>query len=332
MKKILFIAAIAAMALTSCSKNESVDQANGKAIDFDTYIGKVTKGVPVSGIEFKDGQTMAIYSTKDGVADMDGVLATRAAGTWTYSPIMYYVKDLPYVFAAYAPVAPAGASMTEVVAYTVDTDITKQVDFMYAPATTPVTWDGQQATVMAPVKFTFKHALSQVKFSARATSDFSKMYTVKITGVTIKTVNSVSTLTTATGAWSVPTTTVNYVQPVEDYTLAYSADNTYAPLANSKVAENNNILMLMPQTWNAELDVEVALTVTAITTGGGDATLDGDKVLTAKIPAGTWERNKIYNYQMALDLTNVLNLKEITFDNPAIEDWTPETNTPIVGQ
>lgn len=330
MKKILFFAAIAAVALTSCSKNESVDQANGKAIGFDTYIGKVTKGVPVSGIEFKDGQTMAIYSTKDGAVDMNGVIATRATGAWTYSPIMYYVKDLPYIFAAYAPVAPAGATMADVADYTVDIDIAKQVDLMYAPAaTTPVIWDGQQATEMAPVKFTFKHALSQVKFSAKATGDFSKMYTVKITGVTVKGVNSVGTLTTATDTWAALGTPADYVQSVEDYTLAAG---DYVSLANNKVAENNNILMLIPQTWATELDVEVALTVEAIVSGGGDATLDGAKTLTAKIPAGAWERNKIYNYQMALDLTTILNLKEITFDDPAIEDWAPETNTPIVGQ
>lgn len=328
MKKNLLFAAIAVVALTGCSKNESVDQ-TGKAIGFDTYVGKVQKGVPVSGTTFADGATMAVYSTKGDVADMANVTVTKTGGAWTYSPVMFYVKELKYKFAALAPAtASTGFDMVAgtVTDYTVDADITKQVDFMYAPTTAEITWDGQQATPMAPVQFAFKHALSQVKFSAKSKGDFSKMYTVKITGVTVKQVNSIGTLTIGTDTWSAPTTAVDYVQPVDDFTLTA----TMATLANSKTATTNNVLMFIPQTWAAELDVEVALTVTAIPVGGGDATLDGAKTLTAKIPAGTWARNKIYNYQMELDLSTILNLKEITFDDPTVEVWdATEVDTPI---
>lgn len=326
MKKILLFAAIAAATMTSCSQTESVDQAKGKAIGFETYVGKTNKGVPVTGTAFADGATMAVYSTKDGVADMNNVTVTKADGKWTYSPVMFYVKNLPYIFSAFSPApAPAGAAMGTVTDYTVDPDITKQVDFMYAPATNSVTWDGEAGTVMAPIQFAFKHALSQVKFSAKATVEVSDMYTVKITSFAIKDVNSKATLTVAGDSWSAATTPVDYAQTVADFTLG----TTMAPLADA----DNHVLMLIPQTWTTGLEVIVALTVEAIVPGGGDATLNGDKSITARIPAGTWERNKIYNYSMSLDLSNILNLKEIAFEDPTIEDWTPEeVETPIVGQ
>lgn len=318
MKKLLFLAAVATLAITSCTKTETIDQSsNAKAITFDTYIGKNVKGVPVNGTSFAEGTTMVIYATKDGASFMTDVVATKSASGWGYSPILYYSKDVDYVFTAYAPDTNPKIDISSgtIVGYTVPTAIADQVDFMYTPAAITRNWDGQAATVIPQVQFAFAHALAQVKFSAKSAADYSSQYAVKITNVTVKGVNSVGDLTLETSTWSNQSAPVDYAQSVADFTLSTSMQS----LLNSKTPADNNVLMLIPQSWTSELEVQVTLDVTA--TAAGDVANNGEKTFTAKIPASAWERNKIYNYQMTLELSTILNMKEITFGDPSISVW-----------
>ncbi|MEG0162890.1 MAG: fimbrillin family protein [Mucinivorans sp.] len=327
MKKILFFAAIAAAAMTSCSQNDLKNQQQTKSITFDNaYIGKAAKGAPVTGISFADGATIGVYgmNTTASINMMENQEITRNAGVWTYSPVQFYAKDVIYSFTAYAPYNKNLSIATGTLpSYSVSTEIASQVDLMYTQEAATTTWDGKAESTPKEVQFVFKHALSQVKFSAKTVGDYSALYTVKVTGVTIEGVNSVGTLTLASGAWDAWGTPAAYTQSVNNVVIT----NKVAQLANA----DGNVLMLIPQAWTADLNVKINLDVTAIVEGGGNPEKAGVKVVTATIPASKWMRNAIYNYQMSLDLSTILDMKPIVFGDPTIESWTSESTVDING-
>lgn len=131
MKKSLFIAAAAAMALSSCSKNEiTPDMSEGNAIGFGVYTGQATKGTVVDSetlgasadaggkgfgvlayYHSSDDANVAVWADTDKPNFMynqqvkgDGTGAA-AALNWTYSPIKYWPNDTKdrISFFAYAP-------------------------------------------------------------------------------------------------------------------------------------------------------------------------------------------------------------------------------------
>ncbi len=135
MKKLFFVAAMAAMALSSCSKNE-VDSASiitqgSDAIGFDTFVGVSTRGLitdntastsGVSNYSIQDGfgvmgyyhsayssySTTAIaagFSTTSTPDFMNNTKVTYASNQWIYSPVKYWPNNTldRISFFAYAP-------------------------------------------------------------------------------------------------------------------------------------------------------------------------------------------------------------------------------------
>lgn len=330
MKK-LFFAALAVAAFASCSQSETIDEnaSAKKAMTFDqAYIGKTTRGVPVAGTAFADQSTMGVFST-GALTTADNMVnqkVTYDGGIWTYSPQKFYDQGQIYAFDAYAPYKEGVTSIDDMFTnYQVVEDIAQQVDLMYAQTVPTAPWDGQPSTVMAPIQFTFKHALAQVKFSARTIADYTGRYDLKITKLVLKQVPSTATLTRSTDAWSTPTVPVDYTI-ISDQALTQNMDL----ITNA----NNDVLMLIPQTWTTELSVDITINVQDAAGHTPDASVTkGDHTITATIPvpvapATGWERNHIYNYQLSLDLDKILNLKSIIFGDPVIEDWAAEENIP----
>lgn len=329
--KNLFFAALAVAAFASCSQSETIDEnaSAKKAMTFDqAYIGKITRGVPVTGTAFADQSTMGVFSTgAASTADnLTNQKVTFDAGAWIYSPQKFYEANKTYTFDAYTPYKDGVTSIDDAfTGYQVVAAVAQQVDLMYAQQVTGVTWDGQAATVMAPIQFTFKHALAQVKFSARTIADYTTSYTLKITKLVLKQVPSTATLTPATGAWSTPTVPV-------DYTIV--ADQALTQNMDLITTANKDVLMLIPQSFTSDLTVEITINVQDAAGHTPDATVTkGDHVITATIPATAiaptvWARNHIYNYQLNLNLDNILNMKSIIFGEPIVEDWAAEENIP----
>lgn len=329
--KNLFFAALAVAAFASCSQSETIDEnaSAKKAMTFDqAYIGKITRGVPVTGTAFADQSTMGVFSTgAASTADnLTNQKVTFDAGAWIYSPQKFYEANRDYTFDAYTPYKDGVTSIDDVfTGYQVVADVTKQVDLMYAQQITGVTWGGEAKTPMNPIQFIFKHALAQVKFSARTIADYTASYTLKITKLVLKSVPSTATLTRSTDTWSDPTAPVDYTI-VADQALTQNMD----PITTA----NNDVLMLIPQSFTSDLTVEITIYVQDAAGHTSDASVTkGDHTITAKIPATAlaptvWKRNHIYNYQLDLNLDNILNMKSIIFDNPKVEDWAAEENIP----
>lgn len=321
MKKMLFAATIAAAALAGCSK-DTVNEAQPKAMSFETYVAKAVRSTPVTGTQFADGSKIGVFAYNTNAdawsaanigtyaAYMTNVELTKASGTWTYSPVKYWVAGKKYTFFGYAPYDASATVANGVLSFTVPTTIADQKDLMYALPLADKTWNGTDETVPA-VTFAFRHALSQVKFSLKTATDYSELYTITLKSITINGVSSVGSLSLLDGAWSTLGTPVNY-EAVVDNTLVLNSDGYQA------TGKGSDVLMLLPQSLT-NTKVDIVLTVAA--TASGDASKNGDQAVTATIASGQWEANKIYNYQVNLDLNTILNLKDMVFGDPTIEDW-----------
>lgn len=162
MKKVLFI--VLALAAVACNKTEVVEQ-NSHAIGFDgPFIENSTKATDLTS------STLADFGVYGYVQEIGGIIfnnekVTKSGSTWTYSNTQYWVKDKPYYFTAIAP-ASQGAKYTPtaVDAGTIQFDnTTADIDLLHAYEA--VAAKSSVSTQPDPVKFTFNHLLSRVKFS-----------------------------------------------------------------------------------------------------------------------------------------------------------------------
>ena len=213
MKKVFFLGIAAATMLASCSKNETVDVPQGKAIGFsNTFVDNATRSVVDPSFTVGTLGNFAVYGFTQKGQIFDGVPVSSAdnGSTWTYNPIQYWVKGNQYAFAAIAPasVSVSGERLTgsSVADYKVEMTVSftndGKTDLLYAAAANVDANDSFMANPY-PVSLTFKHQLSKVKFSF--TNNVSGAYNIKVTDVKITNAKSTGTLTVSTAAdnaWS----------------------------------------------------------------------------------------------------------------------------------
>ena len=116
MKKSFLLLAGAAAVLASCSKTETTDRPQGSAIGFaGAWIGHAVESkaqndanITTEGIDhfFVFGGYEGfnnVFGTAEAGEQAIGTKVTKAADSWTYSPVRYWVEDKTYDFAAYSP-------------------------------------------------------------------------------------------------------------------------------------------------------------------------------------------------------------------------------------
>lgn len=213
MKKVFFLGIAAATMLASCSKDETVDVPQGKAIGFsNTFVDNATRSVVDPSFKKETLDNFAVYGfTQNGQIFDDVIVSSDDGGTsWTYSPTQYWVEGNQYAFAAIAPasVSVSGEKLTgsSVADYKVGMTVSftndGMTDLLYANGGA----FNADATFMAspdPVSLTFKHQLSKVKFSFK--NNVSGAYKIKVTDVKITNAKETGTLTVdiaADNVWS----------------------------------------------------------------------------------------------------------------------------------
>ena len=181
MKK-LFIMGLAAMglALTACNSDETVEMAKGNAIGFKTFVNNSTRvatdatttdlnAFKVWGLMNKDDKTGTPFVATE---------VTKANGTWSYTPPVYWEKGYAYSFVALAP--------NDAYKFTAPTVIntwgsltfnngTGETDLIYATAK-QTTVEGN--TCPKAVELTFNHMLSRVRFQFENGMDDGSKLTV----------------------------------------------------------------------------------------------------------------------------------------------------------
>ena len=315
MNKKHLIWSLAALAIAGCSNNETVDINRGDAIAFRTVAENMTRST-VSNTNNLDA--FKVWGFTDNKTLMSGVEVTKQGEKWTYANTQFW----PETSVDFYSVAPAGttanitAESQKIENFTVDTDVAKQVDLLYAVNKGCT----KEANGESGVAVNFRHALSQIVFKAKNTNANLK---VTVKGVEVANVVNGGTFTypgntttpqitgenqdfgTGTqGTWALGNTKETYAAGITEATLTKSDNAT--DLTNASGA-----LLLMPQTitgWDVDTDPSnnagnsyflVDCKIVNVV-GDDEVTLwpaEGESAKVAiPVSAITWEQGKKYIY------------------------------------
>ncbi|MDE7160941.1 MAG: fimbrillin family protein [Muribaculaceae bacterium] len=315
MKHTLLLLPLAALALASCSNDETVSLARKEgAIGFRPAMGSATRATETNNANLTDIYVTSLMNGQQYFKDIkfskgsDSFFASAEDYRW---PGDTTVLD----FYAYAPsMDELGADITidkdtkELTSFTVAENIADQVDFITAHAT-----GTRDKNEVAGVPLTFDHRLAQVE--VRAKSD-SKVYTYKVAGVRIGRPQTTGTFDFTTNEWTLDDwhDTAVFTSNIDEVTLTSDAQSIMGTAGNG---------MFIPQTltpWsptndpdNVAREAYLSVLINISTADGvqmypypSDKRKNADgtpiKYAWASIPlSGTWEQGKHYIY--TLDFT-----------------------------
>ena len=320
MKKILF-AALAALAITSCSQNEEIEAPTQKTeINFRSVVGKSSRAAEAT-TENLESQGFILYAYNTKTITMDKVTAGSLTTTFingkkaTCTNSNWSVADGPYYwpiaenlqFFAYSPEAGGITNYDTTGSYPSFTYAlqTIQTDLLAACVTDKAKTNS--ATSVGSVDLTFNHILTQINFKLQGKDTGFKynVTSIKLSGVAN---SGTYTYNADKGAWSAQTGNEEYT-----YNATYSEiDGT----ATSEIATSSNALMLIPQNDLSSVKV----TVTYSTTNDNGKVFEGTKEATL---TGTWDIGKKILYTLTLPA----GAEELTFTAQA-DGWTNEDPQP----
>ncbi len=348
----LFFAAVTAVALSSCSKNEVVTSAlDGHAIGFTNYIGTSSKASDTSTTTVNtDNSSMGVYAafeaTDANAAAYPNFMYNQevkyASTGWTYSPIKYWPSTGLLDFWAYWPYssnattadATTASTGPAAVSFTQNDVLASMVDLIYA-TTADQTYDSSDPKV----DFEFQHALSRIAFVARpdatlatTSADYSTFITVTKVVVTPKT-NKVISNGTLTFAETTATMAVEATNPTYHataWTLGLVSDASvnlwdsnvadYSVTAaqsdttvNIPLGDSDDYIYIIPQQLTGgDFTVEVTYTMTTYSAATAVSSTVENQVKTATIPYKTYKQGYSYTYPL------VISLNAIEFDAPTV--------------
>jgi hypothetical protein len=302
MKKLFFIAAIAAAALVSCTKNEfATSVTEQQEISFAAPVMSPTTKVAEIANDYPNDPdskfaVWAHYYTGDytnfaaGKRYMNDVTVGYDATVegWKNATPYYWPKNGTLTFIAYSPSSVQNAAKTAVgvdangikfTDYTVG-DPSTQVDLLFSERAynkTEVDRTTEDADPYAGVQINFKHALSSILFKVKAAETYAGT-TLKVTKVEILNAYSKGSFSQGlTDANSAETADANTVpgwtnQDVETTYVAYdnatgielhATDVKYLHSGSTALTANTTDLILLPQALNhTSTSKEVTVRVT----------------------------------------------------------------------
>lgn len=319
MKKSLFVLGVAVAALASCTQNEVLEVAEGRAIQFNTFVNNNTKAV--TEINAADGlSSFYVFGYHGG--DVNS-LTNKAYDNESNSKVAYWVPSQTYRFAAYADGAGNIIDGAEFDAANRELSINNytpndEKDLVAAVPTSDITTDESLSDV-APVQLTFVHLLSQVAFEF--TTDAADSYTLTISNVQIN------------GAVNTADCTYNGTVPVWVGNTVSGAAYGYSELEDVDIADQNKNYtasqskLVIPQSGTDKITVTFTATLSGdgVTNGTQTQNFTGYLSYAGTTPgtANTWTNGYRYKYTAQIDPEDVdgsLAQKLITFD-ATVTDW-----------
>ncbi len=265
MKKFLFLALAAMLALTSCTQDETLAVVQNGSIGFDVSSDKATRSVYDPSISTNGDKGVAItnfavYGFMDNITGSifnDELVSGSNATGWSYQNTQHWIKDHNYYFAALAPSNDRNWTLTR----EMDTTESKygvgsvhfvnregKQDLLYWANTTPIVG---KASGNSRVPVQFGHLLSKVKFSF--VNDFdNQSVNLKVSNIRIEGLEAEGNIDLATSdwatrdnAWQLDTTSkVDFNFGAASVT----AENTADRISQYAEMESYNELLLFPQT------------------------------------------------------------------------------------
>ena len=336
-KKIFMgIAAVAALTLVSCSSEDlnslSDNSSKNEAISFDGYLGRSavavngsrgseltkeklkTDGFGVFGNYSEDSKgTKTVY----GDNWFKNQKVTYKTSAWTYDPLKYWLPQGHIDFLAYAPYDSQYDNQqitndNQKLDFTVDSDIKKQKDLLWANATNKTMAD-------KTVTFTFKHALSRLGYTVKLNKEYTGT-TITLNKITLagskdgakKAFYPKGTIDLSTGDWT-PSTTDDKLK-FEWFTTTSGKELSTTAADN----EADNYLFVIPQKFSAspsdELYVIVEYTIK-----------DYNGVATPMTNTVYKQLDKVFEQGKAYTINLTIGLTPIEF-NADVTPWTDDNN------
>lgn len=333
-KKIFMgIAAVAALTLVSCSSDDlnslSDNSSKNEAISFDSYLGR--SAVSVNGSRGSVLDKTALQGLTEGFGVFgnyknaeglefgsnwfDNVKVTYSSKDtkWTYDPVQYWLPQGHIDFLAYAPYDSKYKSKVtndnQKLEFTVDPDIKKQKDLLWANAT-------NQTKANKPVTFTFNHALAKIGYTVKTN--------VVGTGGTTITLNKI----TLAGSATDPTTGAFYTKGTIDLSKGNDATDLWTKqdgkqyftwfngsqslTSTSESNPETDYLFVIPQNFSTGTDELYVIVDYTINYNTGAAATMKSKV-SGKLTKN-FEQGRAYKINLSIGLT------PIEFDAD-VTDW-----------
>lgn len=311
--KRFMLAAVAALAMVSCSQSEDFDAAqSGSEINFNTAVTRGTVLVTNDFTKFKAygyAHTEAFSTTIVGEEIMNGTF-NKVESNWSEAEgkKFYWPLTGKVTFFGYSPATDGTYSYASpgypTIAYKVNEAIASQVDFVVATVS-----DQEKA---ASVSLPFKHALTQVEFKLKG-NDATVNYSVS--KVILKGVKDEGTYNFGTKSWDVSAddTTVDYTITLGTPVAFKGGDPATALTAADQ------LLIVMPQELTAatvEVTYSATKGITPLFNGTHKASL-----------TATWAVGERNTYTLALQAGD-----EIKVSGTLEDTWTPkESDVPVIG-
>ena len=322
MKK-LFVAVLAIAGLVACNTEETVRVQGPAPIAFDgSFVETRATAAVDPSITTESISGFDVWGFMDEAAgqifDREEVTGTK--GNFTYANTQYWVPGHNYYFAATAPAqsqnivltTPATGDAAKLGLGVVDFTVTDGAeDFLYS-AVGPIAAPEAGATTVDPVKFTFNHMLSKVKFTF--TNGFANdLAKIDVTDVRMVVPSKGSIKLDQADWWS----TNQWVLGTETVELAFGDACSKLAMGASEFAANERIVLPADDTQKYTVTFDVALYQ------GDVLAYEGEK--TVVIEGVALEIGKAYNFKAELNASNITadgsELLPIVFDVEVVKDW-----------
>ena len=329
MNKRILTVAVAALALSACSKNETVEVAGNQAIKFgNAFVNNNTRAVndPITAANFAKFYVFGDYDNEVTWVDVFnnvGVSGTAgSAGTennqWTPDQTAYWQANKSYNFGAYAngtAKLESGVSF-DPATYTLSfTGYEAGENDLVAAVATNQSWNGTD-TEGPLVPLTFKHLLSKVRFTF--TTEAVDTYTIKVSDLMFTATKTGASCTyngTAIGTWSGNQDAYKY-EDIADYALSTSEIE--------EGAENFTEMFVIPQANTLTVSFKVS-----VYDGSSSEKPLYEREFTASLEYGEdskeWQPGYSYNYTAMINPDDVADENKapvILFTVTSVEGWT----------
>lgn len=362
MKKKLFLGLLAAAAVTftACQKDEVINEVpQDQPIEFGTYVGRdaQTKATITDLAALKNstagfgvfayytGETEYDPSTTDIAPNFmyqEQIKWNSSTNIWEYDPIKYWPNDNKKIsFFAYAPfteisdpapeynvtgISTNTATGNPTVTFKVASSVDQQVDLLYGEALNQtLAANGPDGSTTQGVKFTFNHALSKIRFSAKTTDANTNKNKVTINSVILTgKFTTQATISLHDGSITSPTETEN-----TQYTLNFTTNNTaIGTTAQALSATEGNIMIIPTDEFNGTSSITISVNYNLQvydTNISGNYSASVNKTETGTISNIEFQKGKAYTIVMTISPT-----QQITFAvEQAITGWDEQAESPV---
>lgn len=321
MKKLIIAVAAIATAV-ACNTAEIVELPKNPAISFESaYVQNATRDAVDPSTTTASLEAFDVWAFMDetsGIVLVDEDV-TKGASGWSYANVQYWAPGHTYYFGALAPMnsanwdldtSKAGKLGAGVVSFT---NVDGTEDLLYS-AVEVSTADLKLGEGMDPVKLTFSHLLSKVKFTFKngfATDNVS----IKVKDVTM-TVPAAATLDLNTADWWEGD---KWVLGNEALTLQFGSVATTLGMGIADEADNERLTIPADAAYeyNVKFYVDVYM---------GDVLAIDNHEFTATIKDIALQMGKAYNFTATINPEN-LEMAPIVFEVVEVKEWV-DANTP----